>query len=315
MKAVLHFTSSTALQQRWRASAPDWLSLAFADDGDEAGLARELADADVLLHVLAPADSARIATGPRLRLIQKIGVGINTIDLQAARLRGVRVANMPGTNTQAVCEATLALMLAVLRKVAALDHATRRGDGWSLDPSVFDDIGELAGRTVGLVGFGAVPRRLAPVLQALGARVLFHARRPIDASPSLQVSPGELFAQSDIVSLHLPLDESTRRLVDATALAGMRRGAILVNTARGALVDEDALLEALESGHLRGAGLDVFAIEPALAGHRLLSAPNVVVMPHVAWLTAETLERSFAVIVENCDRLRTGRPLLNEITL
>lgn len=313
MKAVLHFSSSPALRQRWRTAAPPWLVLSFVDDGDETGLVRELADADVLLHVLSPASAARIAVAPRLRLIQKIGVGINTIDLDAARRRGIRVANMPGTNTRAVCEATLALMLAVLRRVAVLDAATRRGDGWSLDPSFLDDVGEIAGRTVGLIGFGAVPRQLAPVLSALGAHVLFHARRRIDTPSAVQVGLDDLLARADIVSLHLPLDDTTRGLIDARAIARMRRGAILVNTARGALVDEAALVEALRAGHLRGAGLDVFATEPAGADQPLFDLPNVVVTPHVAWLTAETLERSFAVIVENCTRLRDGRDLLNDV--
>lgn len=315
MKAVLHFRTSAALRTRVAAQVPPWVELAFVDNADEAALRRALQEAEVLLHVLTPVTAEILAAAPRLRLVQKVGVGLNTIDLEAAAGRGIRVANMPGTNSRAVSEATLALMLAVLRRVVPLDAATRAGRGWSLPAEATDDVGELGGRTVGLVGFGAIPRLLVPVLQAFGAQVQFWARSPVADAPVPQVDWDTLLRTSDILSLHVPLAADTRHLIDENALARMPRGAILVNTARGPLVDEAALCRALSEGRLRGAGIDVFEEEPTPAGNPLLALPQVVLTPHLAWLTTETIGRSMAVIAENCARLRDGRPLLHEIDL
>ncbi|MEO8855971.1 MAG: 2-hydroxyacid dehydrogenase [Burkholderiaceae bacterium] len=315
MKALLHYRASALLQQRLRAAMPPWVEVVTIDEGDEQALLREIANTQVLLHVLKPVTRAMMQAAPQLRLIQKIGVGVNTIDLRAASERGIQVANMPGSNSQAVCEMTLALMLAVLRKLLPFDAATRRGAGWSFAPDATDAVGEIGGKTVGLVGYGDVARRVALVCKALGARVVFTARTAQSDANAQAVSLTELLSQSDIVSLHVPLTDATRRIIDAAAIARMKPGAMLVNTARGALVDEAALLAALQSGHLRGAGLDVFDQEPAAADNPLFQLPNVVVMPHLAWLTAETLERSFGVAVENCTRLRDGVALRHAIAL
>jgi phosphoglycerate dehydrogenase-like enzyme len=313
MKAVLHFHASAHFRQQLLEAAPDWLQIAIVDPADEAAYRREMLDTEVLLHVLAAVSSAMIAAAPRLRLIQKIGVGVNTIDLEAARARGIAVANMPGTNSQAVAEMTLALMLAALRRIPVLDRALREGRGWMLPPESLDSVGEIAGRTVGLIGYGEVPRRLAPVLQALGARVLYTARSCKAEARGEFVALAQLLAAADIVSLHVPLTPATERMIDAAALARLKPGAVLVNTARGGLVDEAALVLALQSGRLRAAGLDVLAVEPAGAGLALARLDNVVMAPHVAWLTPETLARSLDVALENCRRLRDGRPLLNEV--
>ena len=250
---------------------------------------------------------------PRLRLIQKIGVGVNTIDLDAARQRGIAVANMPGTNSPAVAEMTLMLMLATLRRATYLDPLTRRGEGWRPDLALLDGIGEIAGRTVGFFGYGAIPSRLTPVLQALGAQVVYHTPQPKPEAAARHVEFHDLLAVSDILSLHAPSTPQTRGRFDAAALARLRPGAILINTARGDLVDEAALVGALTSGALRGAGLDVFAEEPLAPDAPLLALPNVVLAPHVAWLTPETLARSLSVAIENCRRLRDGAPLLHQV--
>lgn len=263
----------------------------------------------VLLHVLTPVTPAHVAAAPRLRLIQKLGVGVNTIALDAARAAGVAVCNMPGSNAAAVAEMALALMLGVLRRTGFLDAAVRRGEGWTLDPAEHDRAGEIGGRTVGLVGYGDTARRLARVLDALGARVIYTARHRHDTAHAF-VPLDRLLAEADIVSLHAPLTDLTRAMIDPRA---MKRGAILVNTARGELVDEAALAIALGDGHLRGAGLDVFAHEPLRADHPLLSLPNVLLSPHVAWLTPETLARSLAIAHDNCRRLAAGDPLLHRV--
>jgi phosphoglycerate dehydrogenase-like enzyme len=263
--------------------------------------------------VLEPVTGDVIEASPRLRLIQKIGVGVNTIDLEAARRRDIRVCNMPGTNSRAVAEAALALMLAALRRLVSFDAATRRGEGWDWDPDLQDHLLELGGRCVGLVGYGSVPRVLAPILRALGADVIYNARSAKPEAIGEFCTLPELLRRSDVVSLHLPLDAGTHHIIDAKALAAMKPGALLVNTARGGLVDESALVEALATGRLGAAGLDTFAQEPTPVDNPLLRLENVVVMPHLAWLTTGTLERSVAVAVENCRRLAAGEAVLHQV--
>lgn len=266
-------------------------------------------DIRVLLHVLTPVTEAFIASAPKLKLIQKLGVGVNTIALDAARAHGVAVCNMPGTNSQAVAEMALSLMLAVMRRTCFFDARMRAGEGWTADPSELDSVGEIAGRTVGLVGFGDSARRLAPVLAALGARVVYTARGARDG-PYDYWPLDRLVAECDIVSLHVPLTDETRGMIDPLA---MKRGAVLVNTARGGLADEARLVAALTSGHLRGAGIDVFGEEPVPPDNALLALPNVVLAPHIAWLTPETLTRSLSVARENCRRLAAGGTLLHRV--
>lgn len=262
-----------------------------------------------LLHVLTPVTPEFIASAPKLKLIQKLGVGVNTIALDAARGSGVAVCNMPGTNSQAVAEMALSLMMAVLRRTCFFDARTRAGEGWIADPSELDSVGEIGGRTAGLVGFGNSAQLLAPVLAALGAKVIYTARNRGDG-PYEYRPFNELITEADIVSLHMPLTDETRASVDPFA---MKKGAVLVNTARGELVDQARLVEALSSGHLRGAGLDVFAEEPLPRGNPLLGLPGVVLAPHIAWLTPETLARSLTVAHENCRRLAAGETLLHQV--
>lgn len=314
MKAVLHYRASAGFRAALAAHAKaGGVTAVVVDEFDDAGFAREAADADVLLHVLKPVTAAMIGGALNLRLIQKLGVGVNTIDLEAARAAGVAVSNMPGTNSQAVAEMTLALMFSVLRRLSYLDPLTRQGQGWAPDPDLIDGVGEVCGRTVGFVGYGEAPSRLGAALEALGARVIYTARSEKPGLPGRFLPLAEVLAQADIVSLHVPLTPETQRMIGARALASMKKGAILINTARGGLVDEAALVTALCSGHLRGAGLDVFDEEPVDPDNPLLGLPNVVVAPHMAWLTPETLDRSLAAAFENCRRLKAGEPLLNQV--
>jgi phosphoglycerate dehydrogenase-like enzyme len=311
MKVLFHYAAGPALAAQ--LAALEGLDLDVCPETEEERFAALMAEAEVIWHVLKPLTAEAIAAAPKLRLIQKIGVGVNTIDLDAAKRRGIPVCNLPGTNARAVAELTLLLMLGALRQVARFDAAVREGRGWSLDPAVQDGLGELGGRIVGLVGYGAVPRALAPVLAALGCRILYTSRTPkSDAIGEWRPLPA-LLAESDIVSLHIPQTPETTRLIDAAALARMKPGAVLVNTARGGLVDQPALTEALRSGRLAAAGLDVFAAEPVDPADPLLALPNVVLTPHVGWLTTGTFGRSLALAAENCRRLAAGEPLLHRV--
>ncbi|NDU76651.1 hydroxyacid dehydrogenase [Actinomadura sp. DSM 109109] len=286
------------------------LDIVGCSEQDDARFARLLPETEVLWHVLRPVTAADMDRAPRLRLIQKLGTGVNTIDLDAAVERGIAVANMPGRNAQAVAETSLLLMLAALRRVVPFDARTRRGEGWPADRSLVG--GELAGRTVGLLGGGEIATLLRGMLEAVGATVLYTTRRPRRDDPAWRDLDGLLRA-SDIVSVHVPLTDETRHLLDTGRLALLPEGAIVVNTARGAVIDEAALVAALASGRLGGAGLDVFEREPVDPANPLLALDNVVVMPHVAWLTRETWSRYFAVAAENCHRLARGDALLHRV--
>ena len=313
MKIIWNYDAAPRFQRRLAALAEMGLEVSVCPEADDGRLFELLADADVLWHCLRPVDARVLDAAPRLQLVQKIGVGVNTIDLARARERGIAVCNMPGTNSRAVAEHALGLMLAVLRQMPRFDADVRADRGWSWDPLRQDTLGEIGGRTVGLVGFGGIPQLLAPVLGALGARVLYTARSRRDTPLAEFRSLDQLLTEADILSLHVPLTAETERLMNRQRFRALRPGAVLINTARGGLVDESALLEALQSGRLAGAGLDVFAGEPLAAGHPLTARADVVLAPHVAWLTGETLERSLSVAVDNCQRLLAGTDLRHRV--
>jgi len=309
MKLVYHAAAGPDLAAR--LAALPGLDIAICPEGDDRRLASLLPLCEVLWHVLQRCTAEMIAAAPKLRLIQKIGVGVNTIDLAAAKARGIPVCNLPGTNSRAVAELTLALMLAVLRRVPRFGASLRSGV-W-IDLALQDGLGELGGRVVGLVGYGSVPRILAPVLVAMGCEVLYTARHAHADAAGQFVALSALLEQSDVISLHLPLTAETERLIDRAAIGRMKKGCILVNTARGGLVDEPAMIDALRSGQLGGAGLDVFTEEPLPRDAALLPLDNVVVTPHVAWTTTGTFDRSFALAAENCRRIMAGTPLLHRV--
>ncbi len=313
MKALLHYSASPGFRRQIAEQQSEWLQVVVVEESDRQTFLHELADTDVLLHVLEPVSADDIAQAPRLRLIQKIGVGVNTIDLEAAKKSSVAVANMPGTNSQAVAELTIMLMLAAGRRVIQLDRATRAGAGWQGEPALFDTMSEINGKTIGLVGYGAVPRLLTPVLNALGAQVLYVALSRKDGVAAEWRELPDLVARSDVISLHVPETPDTAGMIDADLIENFRPGAILINTARGGLVDEAALVDALKFGQIAAAGLDVFAQEPIDPKNPLLSLDNVVVTPHVAWLTPETLNRSLVIAFENCRRLRDGEDFLHRV--
>lgn len=289
------------------------LTIRTCSESDDAAYKALLCEADALWHVLQPVTRQAIERAPNLRLIQKIGVGVNTIDLEAARSSNITVCNMPGTNSRAVAELTLALMLACLRRLVPFDRATKEGGGWSWPVEWQEDLAELGGKTVGLAGFGAVATILAPVLAAMGAEVIYTSRRRKPEVAHEYVSKHELLVRSDLLSLHMPLMADTENWLDLNSIRKLKRGAIVINVARGGLIQEDALAEALRKGALRGAGLDVFRTEPIQSGDPLLTLPNVVTLPHVAWLTRETIERSLAIAVENTRRAAVGIPLMHRV--
>lgn len=226
-------------------------------------------------------DDALLEQLPELELISKIGVGLEMIDQDALERHGVRLVWTPGTNSNSVAELTLALAIATLRRVPEAASELRAGE-WRQPKGR-----TLSGRTVGIVGFGSVGRELARLLGPFGCRIVAHDVKR-EAADVEWLELDDLLAVSDVVTLHVNLDESTRNLIDARRLALMRPDAVLINTARGGLVDEAALRDALVAGRLGGAGLDVFAEEPP-ADRSLLELPNVLATPHIGGSTDEAI--------------------------
>ena len=229
-------------------------------------------------------DAAMIEAAPSLQVISKHGSGTDTIDKVAARARGIEVVAAAGANAAAVAEEAMALMLACAKSVVQLDGRMRAGH-W--DKATHKSL-ELHGRTVGLVGLGAIGQRFAKMADAMGMRVLgfdpFAKELPAFIQPA---SLEDIWREADVISLHCPLTDENRNLLDARTLAGCKKGVIVVNTARGGLIDEAALLEAVQSGQVRSAGLDSFAVEPMTAGHPFQQEARIVLSPHIGGVTGD----------------------------
>ena len=310
LRVLAHYVPGDKVAQ-FVAPEADWLDIRYCAEGDDDTFYQELPHADVVWHVLRPISSADLEQAPHCRLVHKLGAGVNTIDVETATRLGIAVANMPGANAGSVAEGTVLLMLAALRRLTELDRATRDGKGWPSDPTLGETVRDIGGCTVGLVGYGNIAKAVERIVVAMGAHVLHTSTRD-DGLPGWRLLP-ELLSASDVVSLHIPLTDQTEGLLGRDALSLMSSDAVLVNTSRGAVVDEDALVDALRSGGLAAAGLDVFAAEPIPAGNPLLTLANVVLTPHVSWYTLDTMRRYLEVAVDNCRRIRDGRDLANAV--
>ena len=227
MNVIFHYSASPDLVRRLGELESQDLSVSVCAESDRDTFSTLIPDTEVLWHLLEPVTRAVFDAAPRLKLVQKIGIGVNTIDLDAAKEHDVAVCNMPGTNSNAVAEMALLLMLTTLRKLHQTNAETRAGRGWALPVAWQDGYGEIGGRTVGLVGYGAVPRLLAPVLSAMGANVLYTdvMDRPDAVGEARRLE--EVLSESDVISLHVPLTPETEHLINSGALERMKPGAIL----------------------------------------------------------------------------------------
>lgn len=270
-----------------------------------------LRDADVALFGWAPLPAEVLQASTRLRAVHKLGVGTDKVDTDWCRANGVAVLRLGGGNAIPVAEHTVLLMLAALRRVAWLDPATRRGE-WAKEQARAVQR-QLSGKHVGFVGFGAIGREVCRLLSGFGVTLLYHdvVRLPTAEEQRLQVRHvelDELLGSCDVVTLHCPLTPQTRHLIGARELALMKREAVLVNCARGGVVDEAALVAALRDGQLAAAGLDVFESEPP-ADSPLLELDNVVVTPHAAAATLDNFHDVIARAVTNVQAVLDGRPV------
>ncbi|PVE21521.1 dehydrogenase [Microvirga sp. KLBC 81] len=296
-------TIAAAIPAEWR------LSIAKGQDIEEK--AQALRDADVAFVMAAPMPASLIDAAPRLRFIQKLGAGIDRIDLDHCAARGIGLARLQAGNSIPVAEHTLLLMLAACRRLPLLDRQTRAG-GW--DKEAARGVSrQINGKTVGIVGFGAIGQAVAKLLMGFDANILYFD--PRRASPELErelrvtYAPlDELTAQSDIVSLHLPLMKETAKIFDAARIARMKPGSILINCARGGLVDEAALHDALVSGHVFSAGIDAFEQEPPV-GSPLLLLDQTVVTPHTAGGTIDNFKPVVERAVRNTQLFLSGEDI------
>ncbi|MCH7345486.1 3-phosphoglycerate dehydrogenase [Pelomonas sp. CA6] len=252
-------------------------------DDDIVGLCRQHDPVAIIVRYGKVGDAA-MAAAPSLKVISKHGSGTDTIDKAAAQARGIKVVAAVGANAAAVAEQALALMLACAKSVVSLNERMHAGH-W--DKATHKSL-ELAGRTVGLVGLGAIGQRFAKMADAMGMRVIGFDPYAKDLPDFITPVPLDaIWRDADVVSLHCPLTDDNRNLLNAQTLARCKRGVILVNTARGGLVDEAALLEALSSGQVASAGLDTFQVEPMSAGHPFQGVPHLILSPHIGGVTGD----------------------------
>jgi phosphoglycerate dehydrogenase-like enzyme len=300
--------AGTTYEARARALADD-VAWHFDRPGGEAETIDRLKDADAVINIRSSVQFTRnvLAGCPSLKILSVWGTGVDHVDLAAAAELGITVSNTPGYGAPYVAEHALTLALAVSRQIVQSDRHIRQG-GWTRG-----FINELYGKTLGVVGTGAIGRRMIQLGQAIGMKVIAWT---LHSSPERAAQYGvefleleDLLRQSDVVSLHLALSPQTERLIGRAQLALLKPTAILVNTARGAVVEEAALLEALEQGRIAGAGLDVFENEPLPAGHPLTKLDNVVLSPHAGGMAYSGTMRGLEMSVENLEAFAAGRPI------
>lgn len=295
-----------------RSVAPDTLEMNFATSYDDSHQKALLADAEIACAGWAAIPEDYVAAAPKLRFVSKWGIGIDRIDVEALRRRGIGLAITAGANSHAVAEHALMLMLAASRRVNQVDAAMRKGV-W-LKGEMRAVCYQIRGKTVGLYGFGNIGRTLARKLSGLECSIIYtdmyRAPEPVEHELGVTyVSFDELLAQSDILSLHAPYTPETANIINADTIARMRPKALLVNTSRGELVDQDALYAALVSGHLRGAGLDAFVPEPFVEDHPLKSLDQVVLTPHTGGGVIDNVANVAEIMIDNIFCFLEGREI------
>lgn len=272
--------------------------------------AERIKDADVVILNKTVIGKREIDAAKNLKLIALFATGYNNIDTEYAASRGIAVCNAGVYSTAAVAQHVFAFILAHASSVAEYD-ADVRGGAW-IRSRLFSCFSrptfELAGRTLGIFGLGAIGTQVARIAKAFDMRVIAHSRTPKDIEGVEFVSFDELLAESDYLSLHCPLTDKTAKMFDAATFAKMKDGAYFINTARGGVIDEYALRDAVTSGKLSGAGVDVLTVEPMSAECPLYNVPGITVTPHVAWAPIETRERLLDIVIANLEAFIAGKP-------
>lgn len=292
------------------AVAERFPDLAWYDETPDALAAERIGNAEAVFVNRTPLEAETLRQCPNLRYIGVFGTGYNIIDLPAAKAQGITVCNVPEYSSHAVAQHALALLLAVTNRAAEFSAYVKAGR-WTLpaDPGVTAvPMTELAGKTLGIFGYGSIGRVFGDACRALGMRVLGCRRHPDGGEPAPMVSPEVLRRESDVLSIHCPLTPETRGLIDRTFLSGMRPGAILLNTARGPILNEADVAAALDSGQLSAAAVDVLETEPAGLESPLVRHPRCIVTPHVSWGPRGTRQRLLQISADNLFAFLDGNP-------
>lgn len=309
---VLDGYTLSADRNDWRALDELGETVVY-DRTEKTDIVQRAQQAEVLLTNKCVIDRQVMEQLPELKYIGVLATGYNIVDIQAAAEKGIVVTNVPAYSTESVAQMVFAHILNLTQQVGHY-AAEVRDNVWSNQPDFSyrnTPVIELAGKRIGIVGFGRTGAATARLAAAFGMEVAVYTSKPESALPAgyHKVGLDELFASSDVVSLHCPLNQQTAEMVNASHLAQMKQGAILINTGRGGLVDEAALAEALKAGRLLGAGLDVLTSEPPAADHPLIHLPNCFITPHIAWATAEARARLLDRVVKNIKAWVAGSPV------
>ena len=281
------------------------------DDPEE--IIRRIGGAEIVFTNKTPLTAQIIARCPQIRYVGLLSTGYNIADIDAARRRGIPVTNIPSYGTDAVAQAAMALLLEITNQVGRHAAAVRQGRWSACEDFCFWDtpLMELSGKTMGVIGFGRIGQAMGRIARAFGMEVLAAGSRPTEQGQAIAryVSLDELYARADVISLHCPLFPQTERMINEHSIAKMKDGVILLNTGRGQLICEDALAQALRSGKVRAAGLDVLSQEPPAADNPLLTAPNCFITPHIAWAARESRQRLMDTAVDNLRQFLNGTPV------
>jgi len=309
---VLLDYSTPERADKLRALLPPGFVLTHGTARGDDYLKEIIAEADYAISGQVGVSGDVLRAAKKLKLLHKWGVGIDNLDVDTARELGIKVARTTGSNAMPVAEFTLGLMLSALRYISFGHTELKKGHwrGGRLPGETFI----LSGKTVGIVGFGAIGKNVAKLLQGFGCTILYSKRQPLDASEEAALgvkhaSVPELLAQSDIISLHCPLTPQTTNLIDKAAFKAMKKTAMLVNVARGGIVNETDLIEALRAGDISGAAMDVFSIEPLPADSELLTLDNLVVTPHLAAFAADNFGPTVKRMFDNIAFVSRGEPV------
>ena len=276
-------------------------------------VAERIKDADIVICNKTRLSKENMKSARKLKYIGLFATGYNNIDIDYAREHDIAVCNAPGYSTESVAQHTIALLMAIVNRVGEYNRTVSEGD-W-IKSSTFSyfpiPIIELNGKVLGIIGYGSIGRRVGDIARAFGMKLLVYNRSRITDPNAEQVDLDTLLKNADVVSLHCPLNDASNGIIGKDALAKMKQGAILINTARGPLIDEAALREALDSGKLAGAGVDVLCTEPMTADCSLYGAPNCFITPHIAWAGLEPRTRLMGIVGENIEAFLNGSPVNN----
>lgn len=315
MKRILDLASEKEDINYKRFFLEKGIEIVFLNSNDEDAIAEAAKGAEAIIFAATRFTDSLFSKLPDLKIISRRGIGIDTVDMDAATKHGVKVCNCPSYGAKDVAQHTIALMLSLIHRIPTYDSRLKQDNNWRCADVPMAC--RLCEKTVGIIGFGRISREIAKVISAFGAKIIVYdpyvSKEDAENQGVTSVTLDELLVNADIISVNAPLTKSTRHIIDKEAIKKMRDGALIINTSRGPLIDENVLIEALESGKLGGAALDVFENEPFENDSKFRKLENVVLTPHVAWHSAEAIRDLDIEVTQNIIDYFEGRPLKNAL--